>query len=166
MAERVLVVDHLKLNYEGIFNVTELYQIVDTYLRDKGFDKKEVRNMEIIRPEGKYIEIELEPWKKITDYAKHVLKIRIRMLHVKEIKVQRENYTVKLNKGRVNITFDGFLETDYEHRWEQKPFYFFLRTMFDKFVYPGYTRQWEGILKENVYQLHSTLKTFLNLYRY
>ena len=40
MAERVLVVDHLKLNYEGIFNVTELYQIVDTYLRDKGFDKK------------------------------------------------------------------------------------------------------------------------------
>ncbi|MBN2454748.1 hypothetical protein JXB11_04340 [Candidatus Woesearchaeota archaeon] len=166
MAERRLVVDNLKLSYEGIFNVGELYQLIDRWFREKGFDKREVRNQEHVQPEGKYIELELQPWKRITDYARHVIRVDIRMFRVKDVVVEQEGKRHKMQSGKVNIVFDGYLDTDYEDRWEQKPFYFFLRTLFDKFVYRTYSAEFEDLLVENVTQLQQTIKSFLNLYRH
>lgn len=166
MAERRLVVDHLKLNYSGLFNVHELYMLIDSYLREKGFDKRESKNQEHVGPEGKYVNLVLQPWKKITDYARHVIKIEIKMNHLKEVVVEHDGRKHKMQNGEVTITFDGYLDTDYEDRWEQKPFYFFLRTLFDKWVYRTYSTEYEELLVENVSQLHQSIKSFLNLYRY
>jgi len=166
MTERRLVVDHLKLSYEGLFNVQELYLLIDRWVREKGFDKREVRNQEHVKPTGKYIELELQPWKKITDYARHVIKINLVLLHIKDVIVEQEGKRYKMQSGKINITLDGYLDTDYEDRWEQKPFYFFLRTIFDKFVYRTYSADFENLLIENVTQLQQALKSFLNLYRY
>jgi hypothetical protein len=166
MAERRLVVDHMKLSYEGLFNIHELFTLIDHWFREKGFDKREVRNQEHIRPDGKYIEVELQPWKKITDYARHVIKVNMVMLRVKEVIVEQGGRRYKMQNGKINMTFDGYLDTDYEDRWEQKPFYFFLRTLFDKFVYRTYSAEFEDLLVENVTQLIQAIKSFLNLYRY
>jgi hypothetical protein len=166
MAERRLVVDHLKLSYEGLFNIHELYNLIDRWFREKGFDKRERRNQEIVRPNGRYIELLLEPWKKITDYARHIIRVEIRMLNIKDVVVEQDGKHHNMQSGKVNITFDGYLDTDYEDRWEQKPFYFFIRTLFDKFVYRTYSAQFEDLLAENVAQLHQAIKSFLNLYRY
>jgi hypothetical protein len=166
MAERRLVVDHMKLNYEGLFNVHELYMLIDRWLREKGFDKRELKNQEHVKPDGKYVELELAPWKKITDYARHVIKISIRMNRLKEVVVEHDGRHYKMMNGAVTMSFDGYLDTDYEDRWEQKPFYFFLRTLFDKWIYRTYSTEYEELLVENVTQLQQTIKSFLNLYRY
>ena len=39
MAEREVIVDKARLVYEGLFDVNELYKLLDKYLRDKGYDK-------------------------------------------------------------------------------------------------------------------------------
>lgn len=166
MAERQIIVDHMRLKYEGLFDVTQLYTMINEWFREKGYDKKERKNVESVLPTGKYIELEIEPWKKITDYAKFVIKLRIVMNDVKEVEVVRDGSKVKLNQGSVQIVFDGFLETDYEGRWEQKPTFFFLRTLFDKFVFKPYTERFKEKLIDEVNQLYSNVKGFLNLYRY
>ena len=82
------------------------------------------------------------------------------------VKVEHDGKRYKMQNGRVTITFDGYLDTDYEDRWEQKPFYFFLRTIFDKWIYRTYSTEYEELLIENVTQLQQAIKSFLNLYRY
>ncbi len=166
MAERRLVVDHLRVKYEGLFDMFELYKLIDSWLRDKAFDKRELRNMEIVKPDGKYVELVLMPWKKISDYARHVMRIEIRAHRLKEVVVERDGRQVKMNQGKIDIIMDGYLDMDYEDRWEQKPFYFFMRTLFDKYIYRTYSTQFEELLVENVSQLHTIIKSFLNLYRY
>ena len=166
MAERRIIVDHLKLSYEGLFNATELYALIDDFFREKGYDKREVKNEEQVTPNGKYVDLVLQPWKKITDYIRHIIRVDIKMFHLTEVEVEKDGHKVKLHKGRVNITFDGFLDSDYEHRWDQKPFYFFIRTIFDKFIYKSYMEEYAGILVDNINQLNKTIKAFLNLYRY
>ena len=163
---RRLVVDHLKITYEGLFSVTDLYQAVDNFFREKGFDKREVRNAEYIKPEGKYIEIEMMPWKKVSDYARHVIRVDMKMFRIKEVIVAQDGHKVKLNKGRINVIIDGFLDTDYEGRWETRPAFVFLRTVFDKFIYKTNVGEAEGLLVENVNQVHGMVKAMLNLYRY
>lgn len=166
MSERRLVIDHMTLSYEGLFDLHELYSLINQWLKDKGFDLREQRNQEQVRPNGKSIEVEMLPWKKITDYARHVIRVNIKVLNMKDAVVEEDNKRVKLNKGTIRIVMDGYLDTDYEDRWESKPFYFFIRTLFDKFVYRTYSTQYEELLVENCLQLHSTIKAFLNLYQY
>lgn len=165
MAERRIIVDNLKISYSGYFKATELYQLIDNWLREKGYDKREIRNQEHVTREGKYVELEIEPWKKITDYANTKIRVEMKLLNLTDVIVQKNSRKEKLNKGRVHIRFDAYLETDYEHRWESRPVYLFIRTIFDKFIYASYTHQFEGELAENVHELHDVVKGFLNLYK-
>ncbi len=166
MAERELIVDHARLNYEGLFDASELYALIDAWFRDKRYDKKELKNAEKVRPEGKYVELELMPWKKISDYHKHEIKIRMIMNDLKEVEVEKDGRKVKLNQGLVQFVFDGYLTTDYENRWENKPYYFFMRTLFDKFFFKSYTSKYKQLLLDDVNDLMTQIKAFLNLYRY
>ena len=166
MAERDFVVDHLRLSYEGVFKVQDLYKMIDTWLREKGYDKREKKMAEKVAPDGKFIEWEMEPWKKITDYAKIVIKLRILMSDIKEVDIDIDNTKVRMNQGKADFVFDGFMETDYENRWESKPLFYFLRTLFDKFVFKPYTTGYYNNVLDDVNDLHSRIKAFLNLYRY
>lgn len=166
MAERETVVDRLRLTYEGLFDVNELYKFIDTYFREKGYDKKEIKNIEKVSDEGKYIELLLEPWKKITDYARNVIRVRIVMSDIKDVEVEKDKTKVKLNQGKVQVVIDAYMDTDYEERWENKPTFFFIRTLFDRFFYRQYTLGYQANVLNDVNQLHSNLKAFLNLYRY
>ncbi|MBW2970749.1 hypothetical protein KY320_01160 [Candidatus Woesearchaeota archaeon] len=166
MSEVKIIVDGMTLSYEGLFDAAELYKMIDQFFWEKGYDKREIQNMEKVEQTGKYIELELQPYKKLSDYAKVIIRIYIRMFDVKEVEVEKDGQQIRLNQGRLNLIFDGFLETDYEGRWESKPMYVFMRTVFDKFIYKTYTAKYESILTEEIHHLHSQIKSFLNLYRY
>ncbi len=166
MAEREVLVDKMRLTYEGLFSVYEIYKMMDEWFEEKGYDKREVKNIESVFPEGKYIEIVLEPWKKLTDYAKSVIKVRIIFSDIKEVQVEKDGAKVNLNQGRAHFVFDAYLETDYENRWESKPTFFFIKTLFDKYFYKSYTSQLKAEVMDSITDLHSRIKGMLNLYRY
>jgi len=166
MAEKKLVIDQKRLNYTGLFSVTDLYQLIDNWLREYAYDKFEKKNEEIVGPTGKDIILELRPWLKITDYAKNEIRIKIFMKDVKEVEVEKDGSKIKLNQGEVQMIFDGYTVTDYENRWENKPVFVFLRAIFDKYIFEFYSNKFEDVLIEDVNHLYMTVKSFLNLYRY
>lgn len=166
MPEREQVIDKQKIIYEGLFNVHDLYKIIEVWFEERNYDKREIKNVEMVKPEGKYVELEMEPWKKITDYAKMVIKIRITMQNLKEVEVERNGSKVKLNQGSLTLVFDSWVETDYEDRWETKPVFFFIRTIFDKYIYRPYTMGYRSTCASDASALIAHVKSFLNLYRH
>ena len=166
MVERRIIVDAMKLGYKGLFDVTELYKLVDAYYRERGYTKHELRNYEFVSAGGKHIEIVKEPYRKITDYAKYVVRCTLVLSEVKEVVIEKDGHKVKMNQGSADVQIDGFLELDYEHRWEKKPFFYFLRAIFDQFVFKVHTERYEAGLVEECSELQGQIKAFLNLYRY
>lgn len=166
MSEKKLVVDQLKLMYKGIFDLNGLYRAIDSWFYEKGYDKWEHKNYEQVLPTGKDIEIELLPWKKTTEYFKNTIKIRIKFVGIKDVEIEKEGVKLKLNQGKVLAIIDGYLETDYENKWENKPILYFLRTIFDKYIFRGYFQQYEKWLINDVNDIHSRIQKFLNTYRY
>jgi hypothetical protein len=166
MAERRIIIDNLLLQYEGLFELRELYMMIDKWLRQKGYDKFEKRNHEHVLKDGKYIEVELEPWKKITDYAKIVINMYMHCYNIKDVVVKKDNQDVRMNQGKVKIRFIGYLVTDYESKWEGKPVFYFLRAVMDKWVYRVSADKFEGAVSEDVKHLYQNVKAFLNLSRY
>lgn len=166
MSERKVVIDQLKITYEGPFDLNGLYRTFDAWFFEKGYDKKELKNYEQVLPTGKDIVVELMPWKKTTDYFKNEIRVRIRCKNIKNVEIEKEGHTIKINQGILIIIMDGYLTSDYEHRWEKKPLLYFLRAIFDKYIFRRYFAQAEKWLVNDVYQLHGFIQKFLNLYRY
>jgi hypothetical protein len=166
MSEKKLVIDQLRLNYSGLFNLGDLFKTIDGWFFEKGYDRHEKKNEEQILPSGRFVEIELRPWKKTTDYAKNEIRFRLFVKDMKDVEVEKDGSKVKLQQGDIHMVFDAFLETDYEHRWESKPMFYFLRTLFDKFIFRVYTDKFEGVLVNDTHDLYNRVKSFLNLYRY
>lgn len=70
----------------------------------------------------------------------------------------------KMSTGNILIYIDGYLEHDYEHRWEETPLLFFFRTIYDKFVYHGYTERFEQKIVHTSHILYDRLEKFFNFY--
>ena len=166
MAERTIVVDSLVLNYQGIFNLNEFYRITDKYFREKGFDKYEKRNEEQVLKDQRQISIQIEPWKKINDYAKEVIKMNYNFTNIKDVTVVKDKHRVVLQQGKVSIKMMGYLETDWEHKWEGNAVLFFIRAIFDQFIYKIQTDKYQGLVAEDCQHLYSIMKSYLNLQRY
>ena len=84
---------------------------------------------------------------------------------VKEIKVKKGKRKKRLNSGNALIIFDGILETDISGKWQQKPVFYFLRAVVDKFIYKFYMNKFEDKLAKDVYELNDTLKEFFDSYK-
>ncbi|MFH1064389.1 MAG: hypothetical protein V1729_04875 [Candidatus Woesearchaeota archaeon] len=166
MSEKKILIDEEALEYEGLFNLIELYSIIDDFLKLKGYDKFEPLNEESVYPHGKDVHIILAPMKWHTDYVRKVLKIDLQLSKIKEVETEVDKVKVKLNQGKIRILYSGMLETDWEGRWEQRPIYHFIRTIFDKYIYRKHTQDFESEIISDVNELRDKMGSFLNLYRF
>ncbi|MAF98994.1 MAG: hypothetical protein CMH61_00120 [Nanoarchaeota archaeon] len=166
MPERRIVVDHLQLSYEGLFDASKLYALIDSWFYEKGWDKEERINQEILSPEGKQTHIILQPFKNISDYYKLVIKITMNLTDVKDVEVEKNGSTQKLNQGLVKFTFDGYVVSDRHSNWEKSPLLWFMRVMFDKYIFKKQFSRAETWLLSDVEDLHTRIKNFLNIFKY
>lgn len=166
MAEVRIIVDHLKLDYSGPVDMKELFKLINAWLRERGFQKWERKNFEQNLPDGKYIEYEIAHWKKISEYVRFIYQIRLLASKLKRIDVIKDKKKLRLMQGRILIYIDGYIEHDYEHRWEELPIFHFIRMLFDKFIYKAYTERFEQRITYDLHDLYNTIETFLNTYRY
>ena len=166
MGEKNVIVKGEKVSYEGIFDAKEFFKVIEDWISSKRYDQLEKKHSEVVRPEAKSVSFEMQPSKGLTDYSQIMLKIKISIDDLKEVVIEQEGRKRKMNQGKVNVVIDGYIETDTEHRWETKPVFYFLKSLWEKYVYNPYTQEWTQKVKDDCVSLKSTLKAYLNLYRF
>lgn len=166
MAERLIVVDKDRLEYDGLFDVKDVHKVLQDWASDKGYWLVEKIHSETTRPEGKTIDLVLEPFKKVSDYIKLIVKIRVQFSNVKDVVVERDDKKVKVQEGKVSMLMTGIIETDYEHKWETKPVWYTLRVLLDKYVLSPFMSAYEREVKNDCESLKNNVKGFLNLSKF
>ena len=166
MVEKVLVLDGLELNYEGIFDLNRLLRTINDLLAQKGYKQSEKVREEIIKPTGKFFSIELRPGKAMSDYEALMIKIRMEINNLQDIDVIIDNVKTKANKGNIRMIFDAWTTTDYEFRWEQQPWYWLLRGFFEKFFFKVSSNRHHDVLVDDAHFVYNNIKAHLNLHRF
>ena len=166
MSDTRIVVDHQKLEYEGPFDLNGLVTFMQRFMFERGFDRKMEKDFEIETKTGRNVEWQVSNWKKITDYAKYILRIRLLVYNYIKVDAVKDNQKVKVGNGKVIMYFDGLLELDYFHKWDSRPVFLFLRVLFDKFIYRVYTERFEQRLTYDVTHLYGEVEKFFNIYRH
>ena len=77
VADRTIVIDHLKFSYEGLFNMSELHKLIGEFFYNRHWDFTEKLSEELITPEGKQIQVIYEPWKNAGNYWKLKTKVKL-----------------------------------------------------------------------------------------
>ncbi|PIN76011.1 hypothetical protein COV18_01140 [Candidatus Woesearchaeota archaeon CG10_big_fil_rev_8_21_14_0_10_37_12] len=166
MAERFIAVGKNKVVYKGLFSTKEFYGVYKQWLSDKGYNPVEKSHVESVTADGKFVELKNEPFKKFSDYVKSIIRFYVQFNDLKDVVVERDGKKVKLQEGEVVMTFEGLLETDYEHHWEMKPLYYVLRTTFEKYVYTPYISGFQQKLLDDLNVLKHNVDAYLNLEKY
>ena len=120
----------------------------------------------MVTPSGKNIRLELWPSKNVTDYYKNHIKIRANFIDIVKVEVEKDGAKVKMDKGKVSIVFDCYVESDRYHKWEKSPFLWFIRTLMDKYVFRDHYLKVQKWLISDFEDLHTRVKSFFNVYRY
>jgi len=163
MAEKELVVRETRVTYEGLFLLDELHKTIDDWCSAKHYDRLDKMHAESVKPEGKYIDIELLPEKNLDDYTKFEVRVRIHVSHLKPTTVTMDGRKRRMSDGKVQIVIDAFIVTAAQGRMENKPINHFFRTLFDKYVYRTATTRLADQLKEDVNHLKTSINSYLNI---
>jgi hypothetical protein len=168
MPDRALVIDHLKFSYEGIFNASEFYALITEFFYNRNWDWHEKLNEEIITQKGKQIKLVFKPWKNASDYYKMNLNIQVIISDLKDVEIEHDGEQLRLNQGLIKIQIDGFIINDRNGIWQvkEKPFYWLLTVIFDKYLFKRNFEKFERWIKHDVDELLYQMKTFLNVYKY
>lgn len=161
-----IIVDHDKIDYSGPLNVGDLLRLIELFLWERGFDKKQDKDFEQSTERGKFIEWEITPWKWITDYIRYIVKVRVLGYDILKADAVTNGKKTKVDNGRLIIVIDGFIEYDLQTRWEHKPILHFLRAIYDNFIYKAYTERFEHMLVNDINHLHDQIEKFFNLYKH
>jgi hypothetical protein len=166
MGDLRLIVDHMKLDYKGPFEFNALCRLINAFLKERGFDVKQEKDFEMNTKKGKQIEWQISPWKKISDYARFIAKIRILVQDMVKIDAVKDKKKVKIDNGRMVLVIDGFIEFDYFNKWDEHPFFIFLRSLYDRFIYKAYTERFEQRLVYDMHHLYDRIERYLGMYRH
>ena len=164
--QRDLVVNNKQLDYQGIFRLHELVNVINQALEEKGYTKREKKTEEIVTEAGRKTYFELRPFRHITEHETLMLKIKITLNHVEEVEEKVNGMLSKFQKGAINITFDSWLLLNYEKRWRMNPTFYFLKGIFNKYIY-GITMSGnlKGQLKGDTAFVYNQIRKLLNTYK-
>ena len=165
MGHLKIIVDHEKIDYSGPCNITDLFNMIENFVYERGFNKRQDKDFEHNTPNGKFIEWQIAPWKFVTEYVRYIIKLRVMGYDILKTDMVNNGKKTKIDNGRLIIIIDGFVEYDPESRWDSKPMLQFLRTIYDYFVFKAYTERFEQVLVHDINHLKDNIEKFLNIYR-
>ena len=99
-------------------------------------------------------------------YYKIKIRIKFNLVDLKDVEIEHQNETLKLNQGLIRTTFDAYVFNDRKNVWTEKPFYWFLTVIFDKYIFNKNYKKFEHWVKHDVDELLYKMKSFLNTYKY
>ena len=145
----------ITISYEGDLDLRELYNLVKSWLNDRGFfiiEKGHEGSLENFKSKW-------DAEKKVDDYTKYVIKVTLKANKLKQISIKNKN----LYSGEFSVAFESFLEKDYEEKWEKKPFLKLFRSLYNKFVEKSQEEHHEKELKELTKAFYNEVKAYFGL---
>lgn len=166
MAELKVVAPAQTIEYSGLFIAGELYHVIDSWLKENNYTKEEKKASEKVHEDSKDVLVKYEAVKPLNETTNYVLKVDLVVRNMISLQIEDKGNLKRFNKGDVSITLEGVKVADKTGKWETKPFYFFLRTVFHKFILKDEEARMDSIFKKDYSALKNEILNYLNMHKY
>jgi len=156
------------LNFDGFFSFSDVFRVIDKYYRTKGFDKKIVFDEQYDTDSGTYIHLKTEYYKKTDAYVRIYTRMWIYVNDYVMTEQVVDGKKVRIGKGKLSITFDAFVQTEYFNTFgDDKPWKFLFRVLWET-VMPTKNKinYWRDVVTHIVYETKSEIASYLNINKF
>jgi len=164
--EKRIIVPESKIKYEGYFNISEIYYLIEELLNRLRYDKKEDIHDVRVYKSHRYLKVELKPTIDISEYVKHELAITIEADKVTDTNVKDGNVQKPMQMGKISFKFKGTQLTNQAKHWSSKPTFFIVRTLMDRLIYSGYLGETGEQLKNHIELMKHEISAYLNMNKF
>ncbi len=153
------------VKYRGIFDFPKLLKLIHTWGTAQRFEMHEKRyKHKVPDARGAEQEVTLLGWRKIDAYLKFWISVDVKGEYLKDVDVIKDGKKKKLTQGKVRVMFNGYLELDYQNRFESSKFLVGLRDFYHKFVVRQKIQNvWEDTLYYRLYKLNKEVRVHLDM---
>jgi hypothetical protein len=153
-----------KIKHGGLGDLKAAYKYAYGWLENEGYTVIEDEYSEKASGDSKDITIKWTAARKITDYFKILLKLKWKVLGLKDVDVEIDGKKRSMNKyAEIEIEIVGILEKDYSSKWEGSAFNKFIRDIYNKFIIPQRIDQKEDQVKKEVQTFKEEMKAFFDI---
>ena len=132
--DKDLIVDRLTVSYVGVFNYSELMEVLDKWCVKKGYHKERLTSKHKVGKKGKNYSIGYNLFKKITSLDFSVMFMELNVSNMRDVKKTIDGHKYDLQEGEVSIVFVCYHMAHKKFRWETRPKFAVIRAFIDKFL--------------------------------
>jgi len=165
MVEKNLIVDAYAISYKGLFDLKGLLDTINSISAKRGYATSEKRRVEKTVETGRELYMEIRAMKRKQAEHDLALNIRVDLKNIEDAEVSINKVPARIEKGDVKISIDAWELTEYQWRWEQTPWYVFLKSLYDKFI-KKVTGKYHGELISDAHYIGENIKAYLELHKY
>ena len=152
-----------KVEHSGLFKFSDLYSFCHSWFMEESYGVIEEKYAEKVSGNTKEIDIEWKATKWMGDYFKLEQKVVFEIKGLTDVEVEGDGKKKKMNQGKVKIEITGFLVMDPHSKWDNTPFYQFLRDTYNKYIVPQRVDAMEEKMKADVKGFKDEIKAYLEL---
>lgn len=159
------VVKSLKVVYKGLFDISDLYKEIKSWLDHKGYgdensDFKEETYVERLKGDSKQIEVKWICEKEASDYSKNKITITFFVVGLSDAETDWKGKKIKTNQGEIEINISSELITNASGKWDPNSL---MKKIYEKLIVKDRIQNEMIELYKDTYKLQDTIKTFLEL---
>jgi type III secretory pathway component EscV len=163
MAEYTTISTGHTVTYQGYLDIKRYWKMVRELLIRRGYVYLEVEHNEIVEREGKSIFLKADSDRELSDDAKSRIVCDLTIHNCKDVAVDVDGATRRLQEAKVTLTVSAFLITDYEGRYQHNALLFFLRTIYEKFFGVREMKKLKRVVQRDHDDIIDEAKKYLNL---
>jgi hypothetical protein len=152
------------VRYKGIFDINELYRVINDWLVSKGYQVHESKYKSIaLQTGGKEKTFDWNAHRKMTEFIMIWIDLHFQFQDIMEVEVVKNGKTVKLQKGLIMVRIQHRLEYDFSERMGRTKMgnvivKFMTQIMWKKKI----DSLWEDKLRFKCYELMNVIKETLD----
>ncbi len=160
--EKEIYVDKMLLNFSGYFDYNEMQELVNDWCRRNDYHRMIQDQKEGLAKTGRNIIFDYHLTKQFTHIHVSTLNVGVEISSMTTEYKMIDGIKTRVNKGEVEIEFNGFLMTHLRNRWETKPNIAFIRGVIDKFIYKLNRAKYPGTVVADANKLAAEFRGFFN----
>ncbi len=147
------------IKYYGIFDYPGLLRTIYNWGLKQGMEMHDKKSKHKI-PDARGAEQEqtLVGWRKVDAYVKFWFTVSTRAEYLKDVDVIVDGKKKRLTQGKIRIRITGYVELDYNNRFETSPFMEKVRDFYHKYIIRTKIQNiWEDTLYYRLYKLNQKI---------
>lgn len=151
------------VSYNGPFHLADLRSEIDDWFDRFDYDADIVEDKEMVFQDHKECRIVWEAEKDMSDYAAIDMEVTVVLSDLRDVTIEtEEGGDIHCQDSDVEMTVDGWIQTDTEGKYEGRPLLYFFRYIGEHMIYKDYVEEYEERLHEHCEDLKREVRRFLN----